>query len=82
MIKVATGAVLAGMLGLAGCAAPEPELAAAPQAAAAVRPMDQEAPVTGSRLAKRKTTDRMVKTVGAQDARDAMDSAPNPLKSE
>lgn len=37
--------------------------------------------MTGSRLKDRTSTDRMLKAVGAQGARDEMNSAPRPLDS-
>ncbi|MEW7847139.1 hypothetical protein AB2N08_00415 [Massilia aurea] len=69
---------------LAACTTPPPTQpvntpAATAPAIAAVVPEDQL--MTGSRIPQRKSTDRMLKTVGAQDARDAMDSALQPLNS-
>jgi len=51
-------------------------------AQAAANAQEEEMPVTGSRLVRRKSTDRMVKTVGAQDARDNMDSTPNTMSAQ
>ena len=77
---------------LAGCASPpateqapaSPPAAAAAAAAqqtAANAPLDE--PMTGSRIRKRNADggDRTVKTVGAQDARNALDTSVRPLNS-
>jgi len=77
---LALGAVVA----LAGCSSPPPQAtaAAAPAGTApVVAAQEDDHSMTGSRIPKRKSTDRMLKTVGAQDARDAMDSAMRPLDS-
>lgn len=47
---------------------------------AEVAPVEQQS-VTGSRLPRR-SSDRMIKTVGAQDARDAMTAQPREMRSE
>lgn len=74
---------LGALVALAGCvSAPPPATAqaAAPAGAApALAVQEDDHSMTGSRIPKRKSTDRMLKTVGAQDARDAMDSAMRPL---
>ncbi len=75
---------------LAGCASPPateqapaspPAAAAAAQQTAANAPLDE--PMTGSRIRKRNADggDRTVKTVGAQDARNALDTSVRPLNS-
>jgi hypothetical protein len=73
---------------LAGCAsppateqAPASPPAAAAQQTAANAPLDE--PMTGSRIRKRNADggDRTVKTVGAQDARNALDTSVRPLNS-
>jgi len=78
-LKATLAACLAA---LAGCTTPPPAQpvttpAATAPAIAAVVAEDQL--MTGSRIPQRKSTDRMLKTVGARDARDAMDSALQPL---
>ena len=77
---------LGALVALVGCGSPPQSTpqstpAAAPAAAAPTVAAAQEDQheMTGSRIPKRKSTDRMLKTVGAQDARDAMDSAMRPL---
>lgn len=68
------------LLALGGCAsAPDQAPAPGQQVAANSRAADDEQPMTGSRL-KRKSTDRLLHTVGSQDARDALDSAPDPIR--
>ena len=85
-MKTVAAALAVGMtLVLAGCAMPErkteAELAgAAPAGMAASNAVGQdEHQMTGSRLPKRVSTDRMLKSVGSRDARDALDSSPRPL---
>ncbi|MEX5746729.1 hypothetical protein [Massilia sp. X63] len=77
----AAGAVLA--LALAGCAAaPQDEGDAAGAPAVANNTAGQDGhQMTGSRL-KRDSTDRMLKAVGAQGARDEIDKAPRPLQTQ
>jgi uncharacterized lipoprotein YajG len=75
-------AATAAIVALAGCtnappAQPVTPPAAAAPAIAAAQPAEEM--LTGSRIPKRKTSDRMLKTVGAQDARDAMSTALQPL---
>jgi PBP1b-binding outer membrane lipoprotein LpoB len=85
MNQIHSGLLLAGALLLAGCAA-DPAASAAASAAGAQAAAQEQATdskwdddkLTGSRLAKR-STDRMLKAVGAQEVRDAMDSNPRPL---
>lgn len=76
---------LVGVLALAGCASSPATQAPTPPAAspalASVAPVDEEM-MTGSRIPKRKTTDRMLKTIGAQEARDALDRSLVPLNSD
>ena len=74
-------AALGALVALVGCSSPpQPTPEAAPATAApALAAQQDEHEMTGSRIPKRKSTDRMLKTVGAQDARDAMDSAMRPL---
>lgn len=75
---------LGALVALAGCSTPPPQAtaAAAPAGTApVVAAQEDDHSMTGSRIPKRKSTDRMLKTVGAQDARDAMDSAMRPLDS-
>jgi hypothetical protein len=85
MKNINSGLLLAGALLLAGCAtnavegAPGGTSAVAQEQAAGNKLDDSK--LTGSRLAKR-STDRMLKSVGAQEARNAMDSNPRPLKGE
>jgi hypothetical protein len=73
-------AVLA--LGLAGCAsAPQGEAAPAGEKLAVNNTAGQDNhQMTGSRL-KRESTERMLKAVGAQGARDEINAAPRPLQS-
>jgi uncharacterized lipoprotein YajG len=85
MKNITSGLLLAGALLLAGCAAnpvdgaPATAQASPQEQAADGKPDDHS--VTGSRLAKR-SSDRMLKSVGSQEARNAMDSNPRPLKGE
>ena len=75
---------LGAFVALAGCRSPQQQTTAAvaPTAdAPVVAAQEDDHSMTGSRIPKRKSTDRMLKTVGAQDARDAMDSAMRPLDS-
>ena len=81
MKTIAAGcAVLA--LALAGCAtAPEADTGPtmAEVAAGTANTAGQDGHnMTGSRLAKRTSTDRMLKAVGAQGARDELRNAPRP----
>ncbi|WP_306393670.1 hypothetical protein [Telluria beijingensis] len=78
-----TPLALGALVALAGCSTPaSPPPAASPAAAApALAAQEDQHEMTGSRIPKRKSTDRMLKTVGGQEARDAMDSAPRPLDS-
>lgn len=77
----APGLMLA--LALAGCAAaPQDEGDAAGAQAVANNTAGQDGhQMTGSRL-KRDSTDRMLKAVGAQGARDEIDKAPRPLQTQ
>lgn len=68
---------LGALAALAACSSPAPTAPAAPGPALAVQEDNHE--MTGSRIPKRKSTDRMLKTVGAQEARDAMDTSMRPL---
>jgi len=78
-MKLMSFSAVAGALVLAGCAsAPAPE---APQmaagAAAAAAPVQQSSlasnTLTGSRIPKQKSNDRMLKSIGNQDFRDSTD---------
>jgi uncharacterized lipoprotein YajG len=73
----------ASLLALAACQAPptgqEPTAAAAAPAVA-VAPDDHN--MTGSRIKGRTSTDRILKAMGQQEVRNAMDSAPRPLQSQ
>lgn len=77
----AAGAVLALTLG--GCAVAPPDDGGTPGAqAVANNTAGQDGhQMTGSRL-KRDSTDRMLKAVGAQGARDEIDKAPRPLQTQ
>jgi hypothetical protein len=78
-MKTLTAALVVGMaLGLTGCTAPETRTSGEPIATATSAAQDDQQ-MTGSRIPKRTTTDRMLKTVGAADIRNALDSAPRPL---
>lgn len=86
MKTLAAGLALGMAVALAGCALPERktdgELIAGPSASspAADNAAGQDGHhMTGSRIAKRTSTDRVLKTVGARSARDAMEQAPRPL---
>lgn len=75
--------VVCALMALAGCAAvPQEDQASAPmQVAAAGNTAGQDGhQMTGSRLKDRTSTDRMLKAVGAQGARDEMNNAPRPLQ--
>ncbi len=77
--NAAVCAVLA--LALAGCAsAPQDEPAVAGEKLANNTAGQDGNQMTGSRL-KRDSTDRMLKAVGAQGARDEINAAPTPLRS-
>ena len=82
LTPLAPGALVV-LIALAGCSTPAaPPPAASPAAVApALAAQEDEHAMTGSRIPKRKSTDRMLKTVGGQEARDAMDSVPRPLDS-
>ncbi|UVW27873.1 hypothetical protein [Massilia sp. H6] len=74
-VAAAVCAVL--VLGLTGCASapdtdPGPTMA---EVGAGTAGQDEQA-LTGSRLAKRSSTDRMLKTVGAQGAKDELRNVP------
>jgi Spy/CpxP family protein refolding chaperone len=82
-MKMLTAAAVATMVVLAGCAAaPQTDDASTMQEVAAgtntAGTGGQQ--MTGSRL-KRDSTERMLKAVGAQGARDEMNNAPRPLNS-
>ena len=85
MKTVATGLAVGIALTLAGCAMPERKteaelVAAAPLGMAASNAVGQdEHQMTGSRIPKRTSTDRMLKSVGSRDARDALETAPRPM---
>lgn len=74
---------LLGLLALSACHS-------TPTSAPAATLTDKQAPlanaeqepdkITGSRIA-RKSSDRMIKSVGAREARDALETQPTPLKS-
>jgi predicted Zn-dependent protease len=75
---------LASVLALSACStvAPQP----APGVTPAVQPQnvasnDADDKLTGSRIPG-KRTDRMLKSVGSQDYKDAKDSQPRPLNSQ
>lgn len=80
-MKTLAAAITLGLtVALAGCALPERKteaelIAATPQAGAA----QDEHLMTGSRIPKRTSSDRTLKTVGARTVRDAMDTSPRPL---
>lgn len=87
-MKTVAAGLAVGMsvaLALTGCAMPErkteAELAgvAPPAGAAANNAAADDHAMTGSRLQKRTTTDRMLRSVGSRDARDALETAPRPL---
>lgn len=72
--------------GLAGCALapdgdPSPTMAEV-AAGAHHGAFHEDNQMTGSRLKGRDSTDRMLKAVGAQGARDEMNRAPRPLVSQ
>lgn len=66
------------LLALAGCSSPQQAGAAAP-ATPALAAQEDDHSMTGSRIPKRTSTDRMLKTVGSREARDAMDTSLRPL---
>lgn len=83
MKTLAAGWTLGMAAALAGCALPERKtdaelIAAAPTANTKVAGQDEHQ-MTGSRIPKRTSTDRSLRTIGSRDARDAMDAAPRPL---
>ena len=77
-------AAACAVLALAGCATPDapdgPTEAELIASAGNTAGQDGHQ-MTGSRLKDRTSTDRMLKAVGAQGARDEMNSAPRPLDS-
>lgn len=83
--KAALLALLAALAGCASAPAAKPEPASPPATVAQQGATDAplEEPMTGSRIRKRNVDggDRTVKTVGAQDARNALDTAVRPLNS-
>ncbi|MFC4931666.1 hypothetical protein [Massilia sp. GCM10023247] len=85
MKTVAAGLALGMVVALAGCAVPERktdgELIAGSSASGAEAVPRDEQPMTGTRLAKRTTTERALRTVGSRDARDALDQSARPLNS-
>lgn len=84
MKTIVTVSLLALALALGGCASTATP--ASPDAPDVQKQADEQAaldskwekPMTGSRLNKR-STDRVVKSVGSQDARDALDRNARPL---
>lgn len=85
MKTVAAGLALGMAVALAGCALPERktdgELLAGSSASGTAAVSGDEQPITGSRLARRTTTDRALRTVGSRDARDTLDQSVRPLSS-
>jgi len=75
MQHASTILALGALAALLGCGSPARQQAAAGPALAA---QDDAHSMTGSRIPQRKSTDRMLKTVGAREVRDALDSAPRP----
>lgn len=74
---------LAGILLLAGCSLPqqaEETPAPADVAGPALAATSQDRNITGSRIPNPQTTDRVLRSVGQQEVRSAMDSAPRPLQ--
>lgn len=68
---------------IGGCSSPpEPASTTAPASAGQTASRQTDEMLTGSRIPNRKTTERLVKSVGAQEARDALNGQPKPLKSE
>jgi starvation-inducible outer membrane lipoprotein len=79
----ATKAVLAASaLVLGGCSAPPAIEEAPPAVASQATGTSQDQNITGSRIKNRKDTDRVVRTMSQQDARNAMESGPRPLNSQ
>ena len=85
MKTLAAGLAFGMAVALAGCAVPERktdgELIAASSSYGTDAVPQDEQPMTGSRLVKRTTTDRALRTVGSRDARDALDQSARPLNS-
>lgn len=82
MKTLAAGVALGMAVALAGCSVPERKtdaelIAAAPVTTNAAG--QDEHQMTGSRLPKRTSTDRSLKTIGARGARDALEQVPRPL---
>ncbi len=72
----------ASALVLAGCSAPPAIEEAPPAVASQETGTSQDHNITGSRIKNRKDTDRVVRTMSQQDAKNAMDSGPRPLQSQ
>ncbi|OON63180.1 hypothetical protein B0920_07180 [Massilia sp. KIM] len=76
--------ILSGILLLGGCSLPQQaeETPAPAEAAAgpALAATSQDRNLTGSRIPNPQTTDRVLRSVGQQEVRNAMDSAPRPLQ--
>ena len=86
MKTLAAGLALGMAVALAGCASPNQQADGELIAAASARsPAANNASgedghqMTGSRIAKRTTTDRTLRTIGARGARDAIDESSRPL---
>ena len=80
-MRNALNALLAvGALVLAGCStAPKnEELPAAAKGPEIASSHDKQ--ITGSRIPNPKTTDRVLRSIGQQEARSAMEGAPRPLQ--
>ena len=86
-MKTLTAGLALGMaVALAGCASPNRQadgelIAAAPASGPAANNMAGQDghQMTGSRIPKRTSTDRTLRTVGARGARDAIDESYRPL---
>jgi outer membrane murein-binding lipoprotein Lpp len=81
-MKALTAALVTMACMLAGCATTQDKdagpTAAQVSADGVAMVADDGHAMTGSRMAKRTSTDRMVKSVGAQGAKDEMRNAPRP----
>lgn len=81
MQRTTTFLFAASLLALSGCQSTPSGQDLPPGAAGPEVAQQEEKKLTGSRFQLR-TTDRMLRAMGQQEVRNAMDSAPRPLQSQ